>query len=190
MTRTRRPLMTTNPVGVFCAEATSAAAAPTEMAFAKSIFFFGSFERSFGRAGFAFILGFAMTGGGAPFERFGGGGGSPTMLLGITYTNLGGGNFVNCGAVGGGCFLPTTIGIGFTTAFAFAFGLDFRTDFLEALFFGSIFFFCFFSFEEDFFFEGIQVPSVVGGNRFCEISEFPLLIDFNLNKPGVQLEQT
>ena len=95
MTRTRRPLMTTNPVGVFCAEATSAAAAPTEIAFAKSIFFFGSFERSFGRAGFAFILGFAMTGGGAPFERFGGGGGSPTMLLGITYTNLGGGNFVN-----------------------------------------------------------------------------------------------
>ena len=135
-----------------------------------------------------------MTGGGAPFERFGGGGGSPTMLLGITYTNLGGGNFVNCGAVGGGCFLPTTIGIGFTIAFAFAFafafGLDFRTDFLEALFFGSIFFFCFFSFEEDFFFGGIKFPSVVGRNRFCEISESPLLIDFNLNKPGVQLEQT
>jgi hypothetical protein len=134
-----------------------------------------------------------MTGGGAPFERFGGGGGSPTMLLGITYTNLGGGNFVNCGAVGGGCFLPTTIGIGFTTAFAFvfafAFELDFGTDLLEAPF-ESIFGFCFFSSEEDFFFEDIKVPSVVGGNRFCEISEFPLLIDFNLNKPGVQLEKT
>ena len=82
------------------------------------------------------------------------------------------------------------MGIGFTTAFAFALGLDFGSDFLEAPFFGSIFFFCFFSSEEDFFFEGIKFPSVVGGNRFCEKSEFPLLIDFNLNKPGVQLEQT
>jgi hypothetical protein len=73
---------------------------------------------------FGFALGLAMTGGGAPLERFGGGGGSPTMLLGIMTTGFGGGSLVSCGSVGGFGFAAGFMDDTFVAILADAFAAD------------------------------------------------------------------
>ncbi|MSR69099.1 MAG: hypothetical protein EXS17_01960 [Phycisphaerales bacterium] len=50
--------------------------------------------------------------------------------------SFGGGNFVNCGAVGGGCFFVCTIGIGLAAALG---GLAFAASFLPAAFLAAAF---------------------------------------------------